>query len=40
MTSENRFSGFPTRSYTNRAVQAQKMTGGWKFWVYKAEELY
>ena len=27
-------------SDTNRAVQAQKMARGWKFWMYKVEELY
>ena len=31
---------FPTRSDTNRAVQAQKMARGWKFWFKKVEELY
>ena len=31
---------FPTRSDTNRAVQAQKLARGWKFWIYKVEELY
>ena len=31
---------FPTRSDTNQAVQAQKMARGWKFWIYKVEELY
>ena len=30
----------PTRSDTNRAVQSQKMVRGWKFWIYKVEELY
>ena len=29
---------FLNRSYTNRAVQAQKMARDWKFW--KEEELY
>ena len=33
-------SGFPTRSDTNRAVQAKEMARGWKFLVYKVEELY
>ena len=31
---------FPTRSDTNRAVQAQKMAGDGKFWIEKVEELY
>ena len=31
---------FPTRSDTNRAVQAQKMAGDGKFWIQKVEELY
>ena len=31
---------FSNRSDTNRAVQAQKMASGWKFWIYKEEELY
>ena len=30
---ENRSSRFPTSSDTNRAVQAQKMTRDWKFWI-------
>ena len=30
---------FPNRSDSNRAVQAQKMAGDWKFWVWKVEEL-
>ena len=30
----------PTRSDTNRAVQAQEMVRGWKFWNEKVEELY
>ena len=29
---------FPTRSDTNRAVQAQKMAGDGKFWIKKVEE--
>ena len=37
---ENQFSGFLTRSDTNHASQAQKMTRGWKFGIYKVEELY
>ena len=28
------------RSDTNRALQAQKMARGWKFRIYKVEELY
>ena len=28
------------RSDTNQAVQARKMARGWKFWIYKVEELY
>ena len=36
----NRSLGFPTRSDTNRAVQAQKMTRGRKFWIQKVEESY
>ena len=31
---------FQNRSYTNRAVQAQKMARGWKVWILKVEELY
>ena len=31
---------FPNRSHINRAVQAQKMAGGWKFQIKKEEELY
>ena len=30
---ENLSSGFTTRSYTNRAVQPQKMARGMKFWI-------
>ena len=30
----------PTRSDTNRPVQSQKMVRGWKFWIWKLEELY
>ena len=37
---ENRSSGFPTRSYTNQAVQSGKMAKGLKFWIYEEEELY
>ena len=32
--------GVTTNSDINRAVQAQKMTRGWKFRIYKVEELY
>ena len=39
-TREKRSSGFPTRSDTNRVVQALKMARGWKFWLWKVEELY
>ena len=31
---------FPNKSDTNRPVQAQKMAIGWKFRIYKEEELY
>ena len=31
---------FLNRFDTNRAVQAQKMARGWKFWIKKVEELY
>ena len=31
---------FPDRSDTNQAVQAQNMARGWKFWIWKVEELY
>ena len=31
---------FRNRSDTNQAVQAQKMAGDWKFWIYKVEEVY
>ena len=37
---KKRSSEFPTRSDTNRAVQAQKVTRDWKFWITKVEELY
>ena len=37
---ENRSSGFPTRSATNRPVQLQKMARGLKFWIELEEELY
>ena len=30
----------PTRSYTKRAVQSQKMVRGWKFSIKKVEDLY
>ena len=39
-TRETRSSGFPTRSDTTRAVQAQKMTRDGKFWIKKEEVLY
>ena len=31
---------FLIKSDTNRAVQAQKMGRGWKFWIWKVEVLY
>ena len=31
---------FSNKSDTNKAVQAQKMARGWKFWILKAGELY
>ena len=31
---------FSNRPDTNRAVPAQKIARGWKFWFYKVEELY
>ena len=31
---------FPNRFDTNRAVQAEKMARGLKFWFYKEEKLY
>ena len=31
---------FPTRSDTNWPALAQKMAGGWKFWIYKEEKLH
>ena len=37
---ENRSSGFPTRSDTNRPVQSQKIARTWKFWIKKAEKMY
>ena len=37
--SENRSSGLPTRSDTNRAAQLLNMTRGLKFWIY-VEGLY
>ena len=40
MQRENRSSGFPTRSDTNRAVQAQKMARGLKFRIYEVDEFY
>ena len=38
-TSENRSSGFPTRSHTNRAVQSLKIARDLKFRIYEAEGL-
>ena len=35
-----RFSGFPTRSDTNRVAQQQKIARGLKFRILKAEGLY
>ena len=37
---ENRSSGFPTRSDTNRPVQSQKKVRILKFWVEVEEDLY
>ena len=37
---ENRSSGFPTRSDTNRAVQPQNMARGWKLRIQEVEGLY
>ena len=37
---ENLSSGFPTRSYTNQAVQPQKMVRSLKFWIKKVEEMH
>ena len=31
---------FLNKSNTKRAVQAQKMSRDWKFWIQKVEELY
>ena len=31
---------FPNRFDTNQAVQALMRARGWKFWIYKGEELY
>ena len=39
-TRENKFSGFPTRSDTNRPIQSQKMDRNLKFWVEVEEEGY
>ena len=39
-TRENRSSGFPTRSDTNRPVQAQKRARSLKFQILVEEELY
>ena len=30
----------PNRSYTKRAVQAQKFVRGWNFWIQKIKEFY
>ena len=30
----------PTRSDTSQPVQSQKVVLGWKFWIYKVEELF
>ena len=40
MTRENRSSGFPTRSDTNRPVQSQKQARSSKFWILEEEKLY
>ena len=37
---ENRSSGFPTRSDTNRPVQSQKQARTLKFWILEEEGLY
>ena len=37
---ENRSSGFPSRSDTNRPVHSQKKARLLKFWIYVEEELY
>ena len=37
---QNMSSGFPTGSDTNRTVQPQKMTRGFKFRIYEEEVLY
>ena len=37
---EKRSLGFPTRSDSNQAVQAQKMAGSLKFWIKEEEKLY
>ena len=39
-TRENRYSGFLTRSDTNRPVQSQKQARDLKFWLLVDEELY
>ena len=31
---------FTTRSNINKALQAQKMARGWKFWIQKVKELH
>ena len=40
MLRKNRSSGFPTRSYINRAVQPQKTARGLKFHIKEVDELY
>ena len=37
---ENRVSGFPSRSDTNRPVQSQKQARGLKVWISVEEKLY
>ena len=39
-TSENRSSGFPTRSHTNRATQLLNMARGLEFPIHEVERLY
>ena len=40
VSQENPFSGFPTRPNTNRALQPQKMAGGFKFQIKIGEGFY
>ena len=40
MPRENLSFGYPTRSETNGAMQAQKMAIGLKFWIQEVEGLY